>query len=194
VRPAAGISAGDWTQPEIQYNTAVRTLGPPLDAVFRAMEFWGIEKRFWKTNGMTGDILVKILEILDAAKARWVLVGGTAIAYFEEPRATLDTGLIVESTKMRTVLARVRKAFPGCAIEEFEAVCRLKPYGIDFIKSAGHPLYTEAIRKREKRGDLYVPPVEIFLGLKFLAARGRGSPRRPRSRQAHHDVAAGKVA
>ena len=120
---------------------------------------------------MSREVLQKILEILDAVKAKWVLVGGTAVSYFTEPRVTLDTDLIVESTKLRTVIARVKKAFPEATIDEREAVFRIKPYEVDLIRSAGHPLYAEAIQHRELREGMYLPPVEIYLALKFLSAR-----------------------
>lgn len=111
-------------------------------------------------------------EVLDEAKARWVLVGGMAAAYYDEPRATLDTDFIVETSKLKTVIARIRKAFPEGRIEGHEAVLRLKPYDIDFIKSAGHPLYAQAVQKRVRQKDrLYAPPLEIYLALKFLSMK-----------------------
>jgi len=120
---------------------------------------------------MSREVLRKVLEILSAVKARWVLVGGTAVSYFTEPRVTLDTDLIVESTKLRTVIARIRKAFPEAVVEEREAVFRIRPYEIDLIRSAGHPLYEEALKRRELREEMYLPPVEVYLALKFLSAR-----------------------
>ncbi len=147
------------------------SLGPTLDAVFDAMEYWGTERRLWRTHGMSRKVLEKILEILDAVKAKWVLVGGTAVGYFTEPRVTLDTDLIVESTKLRTVIARVRKAFPEATIDVHEAVFRIKPYEVDLIRSAGHPLYGEAIRSRRLREEMYLPSVEVYLALKFLSAK-----------------------
>lgn len=120
---------------------------------------------------MSREVLRKLLDILAAVKARWVLVGGTAISYFTEPRVTLDTDLIVESTKLRSVIARAKRAFPEAKIEEFEAVLRIKPYDIDLIRSAGHPLYTKAIEERRLREGMYLPPVEVYVALKFLSSK-----------------------
>lgn len=120
---------------------------------------------------MSREVLQRVLDILAEVKARWVLVGGTAISYFTEPRVTLDTDLIVESTKLRTVIARVRKAFPEAVIDVHEAVFRIKPYEIDLIRSAGHPLYGKAIEERGLREGMYLPPVEVYLALKFLSSK-----------------------
>lgn len=124
--------------------------------------------------------IAKVVEVFEARKAKWALVGAHAIALLTEPRATSDFDFIVEASKLDSIVADLTDAFGDLDEHDIGAAMRLTAIDIDLIRSTRHPLFREALRHLRTVGSWKVPETEVLLVLKFLAAT---SPARAANRR-----------
>lgn len=55
--------------------------------------------------------VVRVIEVFEANRTRWALVGAHAIGLLTEPRATADFDFIVEEARLRSILRDLTSAF-----------------------------------------------------------------------------------
>ena len=112
----------------------------------------------------------RVVEVFEACRARWALVGAHAIGLLTEPRATADFDFIVEGAKLSAVVRRLAKEFGELDEADIGAAIQLKAIDIDLIRSTNHPLFQAALEQTRTVGDWKVPRTEVLIVLKFLAA------------------------
>jgi hypothetical protein len=124
---------------------------------------------------MSETDITRVVEIFEAKRARWALVGAHAIGLLTEPRATADFDFIVEGSKLGAVVRALTKAFGRLDELDIGAAIQLRAIDVDLIRSTNHPLFGVALEQLRAVGDWKVPLAEVLVVLKFLAAV---SPRR----------------
>jgi hypothetical protein len=122
----------------------------------------------------------RVVEVFEACRARWALVGAHAIGLLTEPRATADFDFIVEGGKLAAVVRRLTNEFGALDERDIGAAILLKAIDVDLIRSTNHPLFEAALDRPRTVGDWKVPRTEVLIVLKFLAAV---SPVRDRRRR-----------
>lgn len=126
-----------------------------------------------------GDIH-RVVEIFEACRARWGLVGAHAIGLVTEPRATADFDFIIEARKLDAVIRGLTEAFGKLDAQDIGAAVQLKAIDVDLIRSTTHPLFQAALQQLRTVGTWKVPRTEVLVVLKFLSAI---SPHRARNRR-----------
>ena len=127
----------------------------------------------------------KVIEIFQREHAAWVLVGAHAVGMLTRPRATANVDFIVDSAAIPRVIAALATEFGDLRSRDVGGAIELAALDVDIIHSANHPLFREAIDLARPHGDWQVPPAEVLIALKFLAAI---SPWRARDRKAQDMV------
>jgi hypothetical protein len=123
----------------------------------------------------------RVVEVFEACRARWALVGAHAIGLLTEPRATADFDFIVEAARLAIVVRRLAKEFGELGETDSGAAIQLKAIDVDLIRSNNHPLFQAALRQVRTVGDWKVPRTEVLIVLKFLSAVSpHRAPRRRR--------------
>jgi len=126
----------------------------------------------------------RVVEVFEACRARWALVGAHAIGLLTEPRATADFDFIVEGDKLAAVVGRLTKEFGALDERDIGAAIQLKAIDVDLIRSTNHPLFEAALERPRTIGDWKVPRTEVLIVLKFLAAVSPVRNRRKRRQDA----------
>ena len=124
----------------------------------------------------------RVVEVFEASRARWALVGAHAIGLVTEPRATADFDFIVEASKLCVVVRGLAKEFGELGETDIGAAIQLKAIDVDLIRSNNHPLFQAALEQVRTVGDWKVPRTEVLVVLKFLAAV---SPTRNQGKRMH---------
>jgi hypothetical protein len=121
--------------------------------------------------------IVRVIEVFNANRARWALVGGYAYSLVVEPRCTDDFDFIVDAIKLDDVIRALTKEFGPLRARDIGAAVQFKAVDIDLIHSTNHPLFEVALELLRKIGDWRVPRVEVLVVLKFMVSRTRGRDR-----------------
>lgn len=124
----------------------------------------------------------RVVEVFEACRARWALVGAHAIGLLTEPRATADFDFIVEAARLASVVRGLANEFGELGETDIGAAIQLKAIDVDLIRSNNHPLFQMALRQVRTVGDWKVPRTEVLIVLKFLAAV---SPTRNQGKRMH---------
>jgi len=119
---------------------------------------------------MTEADIVRVVEVFEANRTRWVLVGAHAIGLLTEPRATADFDFVVEGAKLSAIVRDLTAVFGDLDENDLGAAVQLKAIDIDLIRSTNHPLFHEALQQTRTIGEWNVPRTEVLVILKFLAA------------------------
>ena len=114
--------------------------------------------------------ITRVVEVFEACRAGWALVGAHAIGLVTEPRATADFDFIVEATRLEAVVRRLGEEFGELGETDIGAAIQLKAIDVDLIRSSNHPLFQAALKQVRTIGDWKVPRTEVLIVLKFLAA------------------------
>ena len=122
----------------------------------------------------------RVVEVFEACRARWALVGAHAIGLVTEPRATADFAFIVEGAKLGAVVRGLTEEFGELDEIDIGAAIQLKAIDIDLIRSTNHPLFEAALAQTRTVGEWKVPRTEVLVVLKFLAAVSPARDRRKR--------------
>jgi hypothetical protein len=126
------------------------------------------------------DVYKRIIGAIDGAGVRWTVVGAHAVNVYVRPRATEDIDLVVDAGKMDIVLQVVEKEFGEQQAVDIGGAVRLVGLEVDLIRSNNHPLFRAALDDALEEQGIRIPPPELLIALKFLAAT---SPwRRPADR------------
>lgn len=112
----------------------------------------------------------RLIDVLSRVGAQWTVVGAHAVNVYVEPRATVDIDFIVEARKMKPILRALEEEFGTVETTEIGAAVRITNLSIDLIRGDNHPLFRAALDEAEEHHGVRVPPVELLLVLKFLAA------------------------
>jgi len=112
----------------------------------------------------------RVIRTLDHLGVKWSLVGAHAINTYTRPRATEDIDLIVDAKRMKQVLAALEEEFGELHTVDVGAAIRVTELSVDLIRSDNHPLFWEALQQGRVRQGVRIPPAEILIALKFLAA------------------------
>lgn len=119
---------------------------------------------------MSETDIVGVVEVFEANRAGWALVGAHAIGLVTEPRATADFDFIVEGAKLGGITRGLTNKFGDLGEHDIGAAIQLKAIDVDLIRSTNHPLFQVAIEQRRTIGAWNVPRTEVLVVLKFLAA------------------------
>jgi hypothetical protein len=155
----------------------VSTAGIP-EAIRRSMRILATHRAlFGRRDGaerggrtMSEADINRVVEVFEACRARWALVGAHAIGLLTEPRATADFDFIVEASKLRVVVRGLARQFGELGETDIGAAIQLKAIDVDLIRSSNHPLFQAALKQVRTVGDWKVPRTEVLIVLKFLAA------------------------
>ena len=112
----------------------------------------------------------RVIDVFTRVGARWSMVGAHAVNFFVEPRATVDIDFVVEAREMKPLLRALEEEFGALETTELGAALRVTNLSIDLIRGDNHPLFHAALDEAEEHEGVRVPPVELLLVLKFLAA------------------------
>jgi hypothetical protein len=126
--------------------------------------------------------VVRVIEVFEAKRIGWALVGAHAIGLITEPRATADFDFIVEGAKLGSIVRELTKKFGELGENDIGAAVQLKAIDVDLIRSTNHPLFQVALEHLRTIGEWRVPRTEVLIVLKFLAAV---SPWRNRDKRIH---------
>jgi hypothetical protein len=129
---------------------------------------------------MSETDIARVIDVFEAKRADWALVGAHAIGLVTEPRATADFDFIVEGAKLAGVVRALTKVFGELGEQDIGAAIQLKAIDVDLIRSTNHPLFQAALEHRRTIGDWKVPRSEVLIVLKFLAAVSPVRDRRKR--------------
>ena len=180
---ALGCDAAGW------YGVVVSPAGIP-EAIRRSMRILATHRALFgrpahgrgATRTMSEIDIAGVIEVFEARRAGWVLVGAHAIGLITEPRATADFDFIVEGDKLGGILRELAKKFGELGEHDIGAAIQLQAIDVDLIRSTHHPLFEVALEQRRTVGDWKVPRTEVLVVLKFLAAV---SPVRSRNKRIH---------
>ena len=112
----------------------------------------------------------RVIDVLARVGARWSVVGAHAVNLYVEPRATVDVDFVVDARKMKPLLQALEEEFGALETTELGAALRVTNLSIDLIRGDNHPLFRAALDEAVERAGVRVPPVELLVVLKFLAA------------------------
>jgi hypothetical protein len=112
----------------------------------------------------------RVIDVLARIGARWSVVGAHAVNLYVEPRATVDIDFVVDARKVKPLLRALEEEFGALHTTEIGAALRVTNLSIDLIRGDNHPLFRAALDEAQERDGVRVPPVELLLVLKFLAA------------------------
>lgn len=112
----------------------------------------------------------RVIDVLTRVGARWSVVGAHAVNLYVEPRATVGIDLVVDARKMRPLLRALEEELGALETTEIGAALRVTNLSIDLIRGDNHPLFRAALDEAQEHEGVRVPPVELLLVLKFLAA------------------------
>ncbi len=129
---------------------------------------------------MSETDIARVIEVFEAKRVSWALVGAHAIGLVTEPRATADFDFIVEGTKLAAVVRELTKVFGKLGELDIGAAIQLRALDIDLIRSTNHPLFQIALENVRMIGEWKVPRSEVLMVLKFLAAVSPRCNRRKR--------------
>lgn len=116
------------------------------------------------------DVYRRVVSTLDRRGFKWTLVGAHAVNAYVRPRATVDVDFVIEGKMLGRIVAELETEFGGLDSVDAGAALRLRPIEVDLIRSDTHPLFRAALDRGSDRGNVRVPPPELLLALKFLAA------------------------
>lgn len=116
------------------------------------------------------EIYRRVIDVFTRVGARWSVVGAHAVNLYVEPRATVDIDFVVDARKMKPLLRALEEEFGALDTTEIGAALRVTNLSIDLIRGDNHPLFRAALDEAQEREGVQVPPVELLLVLKFLAA------------------------
>lgn len=119
---------------------------------------------------MTETDIARVIRVFENCGAKWALVGAYAVGLLTEPRATVDFDFIVESRKLKSVVSALEEEFGRLDAEDIGAAIRLRAIDVDLIRSNNHALFREALDRAQLSGEWRIPPPEVIIALKFLAA------------------------
>jgi hypothetical protein len=119
---------------------------------------------------MTETDIARVVEVFEAKRVKWSLVGAYAIGLLTEPRATADFDFIVEGSKLGTLIDELTAVFGRLDELDIGAAVQLRAIDVDLIRSTNHPLFQIALDEQRTVGDWHVPRTEVLVVLKFLAA------------------------
>jgi hypothetical protein len=112
----------------------------------------------------------RVIDVLERVGAKWTLVGAHAVNTYVGPRATADIDLVIEAKLLKRVLRALESEFGRLETTDVGASLRVISLSLDLIRSDNHPLFRAALDRAENRGGVRVPPPELLVALKFLAA------------------------
>jgi DNA-binding NarL/FixJ family response regulator len=120
--------------------------------------------------GHQEETLGHVIRTLDDLGVKWSLVGAHAVSAYTRPRPTEDIDLVVDARRLQQVLAALEEAFGALNTVDVGAAVRVTELSVNLIRSDNHPLFREALAQGEVRQGVRVPPAELLVALKFLAA------------------------
>lgn len=112
----------------------------------------------------------RVIDVLARVGARWTIVGAHAVNLYVEPRATVDIDLVVDGRQMKPILAALEEELGPLQTTDIGAALRITNLSVDLIRGDNHPLFRAALDDAEDHQGVRVPPAELLLVLKFLAA------------------------
>jgi hypothetical protein len=178
---ALGCEAAGW------YGGVVAPDGIP-EAIRRSMRILATHRALFgrpahgrgASRTMSEIDIAGVIQVFEAKRAGWALVGAHAIGLVTEPRATADFDFIVEGAKLDSIVRELAKKFGELGEHDIGAAIQLQAIDVDLIRSTNHPLFQVALEQRRTVGDWKVPRTEVLVVLKFLAAM---SPVRSRNKR-----------
>jgi hypothetical protein len=82
----------------------------------------------------------------------------------------VDIDLVIDPRRMKTVLHALGEEFGGIQTTEVGAAIRVTNLSVDLVRGDNHPLFRAALDDAVDCEGVRVPPAELLLVLKFLAA------------------------
>jgi hypothetical protein len=116
------------------------------------------------------DTYRRVIAVLDGASIKWTLVGAHAVNTYVRPRATVDIDFVVDAKMFKRLLSALETEFGPLETTDVGAAVRITNLSVDLIRSDNHPLFRIALDSATDAGDARVPPAEVLVALKFLAA------------------------
>lgn len=116
------------------------------------------------------DTYKRVIAVLDREGIGWTVVGAHAVNCFAEPRATVDIDLVVDARKLKVLLRSLEREFGKLLVDDIGAAQRLIDLSVDLIRSDNHALFRAALEEGRVLAGVRVPPPELLMALKFLAA------------------------
>jgi hypothetical protein len=134
-----------------------------------------LRKMYWPKMSMVAP--AKVIASLNRANVRFMLIGNYGITgWRDEPRATEDVDVLVQTRDYRKAVQVIRKAFPRLEVKDFETPVRfLDPAtGRQLIElwKPVQPLFKVAFRQMVRVEEGYwIPNLEFALACKFAAMK-----------------------
>jgi hypothetical protein len=144
------------------------SLGDGIAQTFEILRFQN--SLMARTGPDLADIYGRVVSLFERLGVQWTLIGAHAVNAYVRPRATVDIDFVVEARAFGRVLEELAKEFGALQTTDIGAALRVVNLSIDLIRSDNHPLFRAALDRGEPRGGARVPPPEIIVALKFLAA------------------------
>ncbi len=116
------------------------------------------------------EIIRRVVTVFEEIDVRWALIGAHAVGMLTEPRATSDVDFVVEESKLRRLVAALKREFGELESRDIGPALRLKALDVDLVRSTTHPLFREALTQVRTVGGWQIPVPEMLMVLKFLAA------------------------
>lgn len=112
----------------------------------------------------------RVIRVLERTGVRWTVVGAHAVNTYAEPRATVDIDLVIDARMLPAALDALEREFGELVVDDIGAAERVKNLSVDLIRSDNHVMFRAALDEALDRGGVRVPPPELLIALKFLAA------------------------
>lgn len=140
--------------------------------IVRSLEILGFQNALARQKrNYVEETFRRFIGVLDRVGTRWALVGAHAVNVFSgRPRATVDVDFVVDARRLQAILEAVRAEFGELDTVDLGAALRITNLSVDLIRSDNHPLFRLALELAEDREGIRIPPPELLLVLKFLAA------------------------
>ncbi len=144
------------------------SLGEGIAQTFELLRFQN--SLMARTGPDLEDVYRRVVGLLERLGVKWTLIGAHAVNVYVRPRATVDVDFVVEGRAIGRVIEQLEHEFGPLQTTDIGAALRVVNLSIDLVRSDNHPLFRAALDRGEPRGGALVPPPELLVALKFLAA------------------------
>jgi len=170
----------------------VASLGIP-DGIRRSMQILATHRALFGRVSTTSGVhrlvteaeVIRVVEVFEALRVGWALIGGHAMNLLIEPRITADFDFVIERAQVGAVVRELAAAFRQLDEGHMGDATRLTSINVDLIASSVHPLLQAALDRQRVIEQWNVPHTEVLVVLRLLSSVS--SWRDPRKRR--QDVA-----
>ncbi len=112
----------------------------------------------------------RVVAVLRRTGIPWALIGAHAANAFVRPRATVDIDFVVDGPRLKAALAALESEFGKLDVVEAGAAVSIDALALDLVRSDNHALFRAALDLAQDREGVRIPPPELLVVLKLMAA------------------------